>query len=44
MKGGYAGSIKNGANQVVKAPKQSTDPKKGTVKPVLTCGAGNSEE
>lgn len=32
MKGGYAGSIKNGANQVVKAPKQSTDPKKGTVK------------
>ncbi len=29
---GYAGSIKNGGTQVVKAPAQSVDPKKGTVK------------
>lgn len=29
---GYAGKIKNGSNQVVKAPSQHTDPKKGTVK------------
>lgn len=28
----YAGKIKNGSNQVVKAPGQITDPKKGTVK------------
>lgn len=30
-KNGYAGSIKNGGTQVVKAPSQTTDPKKGTV-------------
>ena len=29
---GYAGSIRNGGTQVVKAPSQHTDPKKGTVK------------
>lgn len=29
---GYAGKIKNGGTQVVKAPKQTTDAKKGTVK------------
>ena len=28
---GYAGSIKNGGSQVVKAPSQTTDPKKSTV-------------
>lgn len=31
-KSGYAGKIKNGGTQVVKAPQQFTDPKKGTVK------------
>ena len=31
-KSGYVGRIKNGGTQVVKAPQQSTDPKKGTVK------------
>ena len=30
--GGYAGKIKNGGTQVVQAPKQTTDQKKGTVK------------
>lgn len=30
-KNGYIGSIKNGGTQVVKAPNQSTDPKKGVV-------------
>ncbi len=30
-KSGYAGKIKNGGTQVVKAPTQQTDPKKGTV-------------
>lgn len=29
---GYAGSIRNSGTQVVKAPSQSTDQKKGTVK------------
>lgn len=29
---GYAGKIKNGGSQVVKAPSQHTDPKKSTVK------------
>lgn len=29
---GYAGSIKNAGTQVVKAPAQTTDQKKGTVK------------
>lgn len=29
---GYAGKIKNSGTQVVKAPHQSTDAKKGTVK------------
>ena len=29
---GYSGKIKNGGTQVVKAPQQLTDPKKGTVK------------
>ena len=28
----YAGRIKNGGSQVVKAPSQKTDPKKGTVR------------
>jgi len=28
----YYGKIKNGSNQVVKAPKQSADPKQGKVK------------
>lgn len=28
----YEGKIKNSGAQVVKAPKQTTDPKKGTVK------------
>ena len=28
----YAGKIKNGGSQVVKAPSQHTDPKKSTVK------------
>ena len=32
VKKGYAGKIKNGSNQVVKAPNQTTDSKKGTVK------------
>ncbi len=31
-KSGYIGRIKNGGTQVVKAPQQQTDPKKGTVK------------
>ena len=31
-KSSYAGRIKNGGTQVVKAPQQHTDPKKGTVK------------
>lgn len=31
-KKGYVGRIKNGGTQVVKAPNQITDPKKGTVK------------
>ena len=30
-KSGYAGKIKNGGSQVVKAPSQTTDPKTGTV-------------
>ena len=30
-KNGYAGKIKNGGSQVVKAPSQTTDPKKSTV-------------
>ena len=30
--GGYAGKIKNGGTQVVQAPKQTTDQKRGTVK------------
>lgn len=30
--GGYAGKIKNGGTQVVQAPKQTTDQKKGTAK------------
>lgn len=29
---GYTGRIKNGGTQVVKAPSQTVDPKKGTVK------------
>lgn len=29
---GYLGKIKNGGTQVVKAPNQTVDPKKGTVK------------
>lgn len=31
-KSGYAGKIRNSGTQVVKAPSQQTDPKKGTVK------------
>ncbi len=31
-KSAYAGKIKNGGTQVVKAPMQTTDAKKGTVK------------
>lgn len=31
-KSAYAGKIKNGGTQVVKAPTQHADPKKGTVK------------
>ena len=31
-KSGYVGGIKNTGTQVVKAPAQSVDPKKGTVK------------
>lgn len=31
-KSGYVGRIKNGGTQVVQAPNQTTDPKKGTVK------------
>jgi hypothetical protein len=31
-KSGYVGKIKNGGSQVVKAPNQKTDPRKGTVK------------
>ena len=31
-KNGYAGKIKNGGSQVVKAPNQQTDPRKGAVK------------
>lgn len=30
-KSGYAGKIKNGGSQVVKAPSQTTNPKKSTV-------------
>ncbi len=29
---GYAGKIKNGGSQTVRAPSQTTDAKKGTVK------------
>jgi len=32
MEKAYAGKIKNSGTQNIKAPKQSTDPKKGTVK------------
>lgn len=32
MQSGYIGKIKNGGTQVVKAPNQSADSKKGTVK------------
>lgn len=32
MERGYIGKIKNGGTQVVKAPNQTTDKKKGTVK------------
>ena len=32
-KSAYAGKIKNGGTQIVKAPQQTTDAKKGTVKP-----------
>lgn len=32
QKSGYVGKIKNGGTQIVKAPSQHTDPKKGTVK------------
>lgn len=32
QRSGYAGKIKNGGTQVVQAPQQHTDPKKGTVK------------
>lgn len=31
-KSGYVGRIKNGGTQIVKAPDQTTDGKKGTVK------------
>lgn len=31
-KSGYVGRIKNGGTQIVKAPNQTTDGKKGTVK------------
>lgn len=31
-KSAYAGKIKNGGTQIVKAPQQTTDAKKGTVK------------
>ncbi len=31
-KSGYAVKIKHGGTQIVKAPTQQTDPKKGTVK------------
>ena len=31
LKSELAGKIKNGGSQVVKAPSQTTDPKKGTV-------------
>lgn len=31
-KSDYIGKIKNGGTQIVKAPNQHTDPKKGTVK------------
>lgn len=31
-KGSYAGKVKNSGSQVVKAPNQSTEPKKGAVK------------
>ena len=31
-KNGYVGKIKNGGTQTVKAPHQSTDSKKGTVR------------
>ena len=31
-KSGYAGKVKNSGTQVVKAPQQTTEPKKGTVK------------
>ena len=31
-KNGYAGKIKNGGTQTVKAPHQTKDPKKGAVK------------
>lgn len=29
---GYLGKIKNGGTQIIKAPNQTVDPKKGTVK------------
>ena len=32
MESGYIGKIKNGGTQVVQAPNQTVDPKKGTVK------------
>lgn len=32
MESGYIGKIKNGGTQVVQAPNQTADPKKGTVK------------
>lgn len=40
---GYAGRIKNGGTQVVKAPKQTTDAKKGTVKTGRDLRAGRKK-
>ena len=41
-KKGYAGNIKNGGSQVVKAPGQTTDPKKSSVKTGKDLRSGNN--
>lgn len=44
MSKGYIGKIKNGSTQVVKAPHQTTDPKKGTVKTGSDLRTGNGKK
>ena len=40
---GYAGKIKNGGTQVVKAPKQTTDPRRARSRRAATSAAARSK-